>query len=295
MKKVISIILLLIIFLSVYFFRDDITNFVLDLIYPREIITQDINDYKINYKFKYIEETDDFYIKNEQHFLNILYTILNNGWNDFTFYCDKKYLTCQKDINSLIHEKQLISHINNFVAPYNSYENISIIIGERGKITLLLLKKYSARDILSINQKVDSIYSYLIKDNMNNSTKIRTIHDYIIKNTVYRENVNDQDKASGALLYNQAVCSGYTDAMALFLNKMNIPNYRISSDDHVWNLVYLNNKWQHIDLTWDDPVTNTGANVLTHDYYLIDTNELLKLDKESHNFDFTIYKEASNQ
>ena len=87
------------------------------------------------------------------------------------------------------------------------------------------------------------------------------------------------------------VCGGYTDLMQLFLEKMDVPNYRVSSDKHVWNAVYINNSWQHLDLTWDDPVYDDGHQVLDHSFFLVSTNKLLELEQTQHSFDESHYLE----
>ena len=79
--------------------------------------------------------------------------------------------------------------------------------------------------------------------------------------------------------------------MELFLEKLNIESFKVSSEKHVWNAVYLNGNWYHLDLTWDDPVTNTGAQLLLHDYFLIDTNKLKSLKIDQHNYDELAYQE----
>ena len=81
--------------------------------------------------------------------------------------------------------------------------------------------------------------------------------------------------------------------MSIYMTDLGIQNIRISADKHVWNLVYMDNTWLHLDATWDDPVTNTGAQILLHDYFLIDSETLYKLDNKEHNFSKTIYKEAN--
>ena len=98
--------------------------------------------------------------------------------------------------------------------------------------------------------------------------------------------------AYGPLINKLALCGGYTDTMALFLEKMGIPNYRIASENHIWNLVYINNEWKHLDLTWDDPVTSNGTNILTHKFFLINSTTLNNLDKDQHIFEKDIYIEA---
>ena len=72
---------------------------------------------------------------------------------------------------------------------------------------------------------------------------------------------------------------------------MGIKSYKISSDQHVWNAVYLDGKWVHLDLTWDDPVVSSGENLLEHNFFLIDTSTLLALEQTEHIFDQNIYSE----
>ena len=97
--------------------------------------------------------------------------------------------------------------------------------------------------------------------------------------------------AIGVLLEGYGICSGYSDAMGIFLDKLGIDNYKISNDTHIWNLVKVNNKWLHIDLTWDDPIYEQNLNRDT--YFLITTAELEKLNDNTHSFNKTVFKEAA--
>ena len=66
------------------------------------------------------------------------------------------------------------------------------------------------------------------------------------------------------------------------------------SDTHVWNIVYINNKWLHLDLTWDDPVSLfSNVDNLIHKFYLIDTETLENYNIEDHNFDKYVYQEVA--
>ena len=64
--------------------------------------------------------------------------------------------------------------------------------------------------------------------------------------------------AYGALVDEDAVCQGYALAYKLILNEVGIPCVTVSSSamNHMWNLVQLDNKWYHVDVTWDDPTPN---------------------------------------
>ncbi|MFD0829622.1 hypothetical protein ACT8ZR_29040 [Neobacillus sp. M.A.Huq-85] len=59
---------------------------------------------------------------------------------------------------------------------------------------------------------------------------------------------------TGAIVYQRAYCDGYTEALNYLLNKLKIPAIEVDSwdMDHGWSLVKLDNKYYHIDLTWDD-------------------------------------------
>ena len=136
---------------------------------------------------------------------------------------------------------------------------------------------------------------------MSNKQKIKTIHDYIINNGRYatdkirKKHPNkDYNKANDILIEGVGLCSAYSDAMALFLYEFGIDNYKIASDNHIWNLVKINNKWLHLDLTWDDPVTQTGVQKLEDIFMLIDNKELKELKVTQHKYDKNIYKEALN-
>ena len=174
--------------------------------------------------------------------------------------------------------------------PYNAYSNIETEYDTLGKVTIKLTRNYTKEEIDKINKKIDELYPKLVtSDNVRDN--IKNVHDYIINNSKYDSNRSDNnvveyhsDIAYGPLFEGYAICGGYTDLMQLFLEKMNLKCYRISSQSHIWNAVEIDNKWYHIDLTWDDPVVSDGKDYLYNDYFLITTNELINKEKTQHNF-----------
>lgn len=117
--------------------------------------------------------------------MNILYTILNNGWDEFTFFCDSKYKSCVNDVNDLIADKNLISNLNNYVHPYNTYNKLFVSYNNFGKITISVEKIYTDEQIQMVETEVDRIIKAVIKPNMSDTEKIKAYHDYIINNTIY--------------------------------------------------------------------------------------------------------------
>lgn len=268
------------------------------------------NEYALNKNYEFVQITDEFIAKDYQHLLNIIYTILDSGQEEFYFYCSDNYKDCLNDIDTLIPSNKnenyydVLSDINNLIHPYNSYKKLTVVMNNYGKIIVRVSKQYDRNQINYINGEIDKIKSTYIKDTMTNKEKIKTFHDYIINNTKYdKERANNMNSeeyknseshtANGLLKNHLALCGGYSDIMSIYISQLNIPNTRISADKHVWNLVYLDEKWLHLDATWDDPVTNTGSQILIHDYFLIDTNTLFKFDNHEHNYNKNFYKEAN--
>lgn len=307
MKKLLTTVLLLVIIGFIFSNYNEIMYFVMrNVVYKETNLIQENNIYYKKDEFMYVEETNDFTPKNKQEILNIFYTALNGGWDQFTYYCDTTYTNCISDTQDIINDKYILSNINNFVGTYNSYKKILVNMNSLGRVNIIFEKNYSENLIQILSAKVDEIYNNIINDNMSNRDKIKAVHDYIINNTVYDEekaleiekgivnNYNLSNNAYGPLITGKAICSGYTDAMALFLDKIGITNYKISSERHTWNLVKLDDKWYHLDLTWDDPkVVNENINLLEYNFFLIDSKELEKINTGEHNYDRTVYLEAN--
>ena len=282
-------------------YKDEIYLYYRDnILKVRENIKINKNDYYKNKDYKYVQNTNDFIAKDKKHLLNIFYTIINSGVDSFTFYCDDKYTNCKQDIVTLVDNKDTLSNINNFVHPYNSFEKVSTTYDDYGQVDIKVEKVYSQDDIVLINKKVDEIINKEIKKNMNNKQKIEAIHNYIINHGKYatdkiRAKNKDKkyNKANDILLNGYGLCSSYADAMAIFLHRFGIDNYKIASDSHIWNLVNIDNKWLHLDLTWDDPITKDGKDKLEKLFLLIDNKRLKDLKVKQHEYDKNIYKEAA--
>lgn len=301
MKKIITYTILLIMIIMVFIYRKDITNYVTNNIIKQEIKEElKFNEYSKKTNYEYVQITNDLTVNKKEEIKNIFYTILDSGVKSFSFYCDTEYKECDNDIKTFFNDKDILSNINNFVHPYNSFKNIRISVTNYGKITLDISHLYNQDEITVINDQIDTFIKENINDTMTNNDKIKVFHDYIINNTKFDtaiENSLDRLNSSsytayGLLIDHLAICGGYTDTMAIYLNKLNIKNYRISTTEHVWNLVNLDNSWLNLDVTWDDPVTSDGSDMLMYDYYLISTSDMLNKDTTQHNFNQDVYIEA---
>lgn len=306
MKKLIKTLVLLLLIGLIYQYHYDIMKFIMiNIVYKDETIIKESNEYEKDADWSYVKRTDNFNPKNKQDLLNIFYTALNKGWDELTFYCPTDYENCIDDVNEITTNQNTLSYVNNFVSTYNSYSKIYVNMNSFGRVNITIQKIYTDSMINEINKKVDEIYNSLITDNMTDAEKIKVIHDYITNNTIYDEErsndiksgknidtVHNSNTAYGPLFNGKAICGGYTDTMALFLDKIGLPNFKIASQNHIWNVVYIDGAWKHLDLTWDDPVVNTGEHIVTYNYYLISTDELKKKEDNQHNYNTDIFSEA---
>lgn len=88
------------------------------------------------------------------------------------------------------------------------------------------------------------------------------IHNWLLDNceydsdAIYLKNKWAPFNVYGAVVVGKAVCEGYSRAMQLLLNQVGIYCRVISGDvknnPHMWNLVYINKDWYHLDATWND-------------------------------------------
>lgn len=286
----------------IYKYRNDIIIFIYNETINEEIKEKAIN-YERDYDFMFVKRTDSFIPKNYQEILDIFYTILNRGYDTFTFYCHPDYQNCVSDIQNLASNQEVLSNINNYVHPYNSYRALEIKSSSLGQVEVKVEKMYSDEEITTIDQKITTVLEENIEDSMSLNQKIKVIHDYIINNTKYDvdskkivQNQNtfyqyDTNKATGPVRYQLALCGGYTDYMMLFLEKLQIKSFKVSSIDHIWNAVWLDNGWYHLDLTWDDPITSTNENLLLYDYFLISDDNLASKNNKEHQYENNYFKE----
>lgn len=312
MKKYIVPLICYLIILIVLLKIDTISNFIASRLTSAPKITiKQGNIYKKDYDFLYVKNSIDYIPYSYNDILDIFYSVINNGWDEFTFYCPKEYYDCVKDVSSISKDDLSLTHINNYVHPYNSFNTIKTSITETGEITINVEYLYNEEEINKINEYVDNLINNYGTSN-DDYQKIKRLHDVIINNTSYdikRNDTGDSEytsyKAIGPVESGYATCNGYADLMAIILSKLNYQNYKIAttkeeisyeSNGHVWNAVKIDNKWLHLDLTWDDPVSSDGTRYLHHKYFLVSTEEMQKADSgnvhvEEHNFNKAIYQE----
>ena len=117
-----------------------------------------------------------------------------------------------------------------------------------------------------------------IPQNATEYEKEMILHNYIVNNCEYDKFSSSYKifTCYGCLVENKAVCEGYSKAMQLLMNVVGINSITVvgSSKDepHMWNIVKINDKCYHLDVTWD------GVGGLGQYNYFNVNDEIIKKD-----------------
>lgn len=161
-------------------------------------------------------------------------------------------------------------------ALYEHYVSYGIAEGRKG---------YSTDEETNAKIKIYTLAESINQNCHSDREKVKAVHDWLVKNVAYDY---DNYKAGtipyssygmqGAILHGKSVCQGYAEAFEYFMDVLGIECELISGTanngngtwaGHAWNKVKIDGKWLYIDVTWDDPIPDRGANVYWYKYYLV--------------------------
>lgn len=119
------------------------------------------------------------------------------------------------------------------------------------------------------NQKLSDVEKALI---LHDRLALHCEYDYDTYLYDYSNMPRSSYNAWGVFVLRDAVCMGYALAYDYLLEQVGIKSLYCSSDslNHAWNIVYIDNKPYHVDVTWDDPIWDMYGRV-THDNFLRST------------------------
>lgn len=146
-----------------------------------------------------------------------------------------------------------------------------------GMITeIRLTNKRSTADTAAWISKVDSALAALSAQMDTAATlpdQALVLHDYMASHYHYATDYDTNNEAfyPGAILTKgSGVCQAYAYLYQYLFCKRGVECYTVSSSSmgHAWNLIRINGKYYHIDVTWDDPV-NDYFGQARHNYFLL--------------------------
>lgn len=141
-------------------------------------------------------------------------------------------------------------------------------------------RRFPERDILTEEERqalaeLDARTEQLCRPGMTDYEKLLALHDDLIRRCTYRD---DEQTESGSVVglvrTGEGHCSAYTRTLKLMLDKVGIPNlYAQGTSEgipHVWNLVFVEGAWRHVDCTWDDPRVPKGTEPqILHEFFCV--------------------------
>lgn len=122
----------------------------------------------------------------------------------------------------------------------------------------------------NISKNIPDLTKYLVHNYSNDLHKVRSFYTWIAYNIeydteAYSNNIKRINQSEADILKRKkAVCLGFASLFKMMCEQANIPsltingytknsltnNVDLSTPDHAWNAVFLNNRWHLIDVTW---------------------------------------------
>ncbi len=200
-------------------------------------------------------------------------------------YKDKITLsTKDKDVLAKAYEGVMADYGNLFWISgyqYNTYASGSNILG------LEFEPKYTMnqeqRDIYQV--KIDSVVAdwlYGINPEASDFEKALYVFETLIEKVDYDVDSEENQNILSVFLYQSTVCQGYADAAWYLLDQLGIKSTIVTgtanNESHAWNLVYLDDAYYYMDVTWgnskylDD--NNDTAKRINYAYLAMTTEEI---------------------
>lgn len=190
-----------------------------------------------------------------------------------------------------------LKYLKSLEEVYIEYYNEQSVLDER------LYKKYE-----NMMKKAQEIVEKVIRPGMSDWEKELVLHDYLVANTDYDyENFisdtvpEESHQPYGVLINKVAVCDGFARTMQILLNMVGIECEFIHGESnaetgwygHAWNLVKIDGKFYHLDVTFDNidkDNRDTKNDSISHTYFNISDRQIA-LD---HRWEKSVYPSCNN-
>ncbi len=192
-------------------------------------------------------------------------------------YKAKSSCNIQKIIDALTLANPFIFHLHIPATTWTSIGNIY-----HAKLFYLYNKDEYEQKKIKIVHRIKSLIEQLIRPEMDDFHKLLAIHDSVIQKVIYDNTFDTCHTIEGFFLYKMAVCDGIAKALKVILDVLNIPCLVVRGvarnetgiENHAWNMVSINGRWYHFDLTWDLTLTKGSHNRMRYDYFNLSDVEI---------------------
>ena len=134
--------------------------------------------------------------------------------------------------------------------------------------------------VLEIRKEADTPWEQLL-----------LVHDFLIRHIAYDETLDPaKNQVISALLDGETLCQGYAQTFQLIGQRLGFDVRLISGETggagHAWNLVKLDGKYYHVDVTHDDPTPDRGPEAAIGHIHFLRSDSVMK---ETHKWNAAEY------
>ncbi|KLA07075.1 hypothetical protein B4086_5551 [Bacillus cereus] len=251
-----------------------------------------------NGKTEVVHPTNDSKVKEESKeivaFKQGVQKYLGNEVLDFTVPFQGKNENKEEVKNTLMDKAEEVLKQNDYL-DFNHSKAIYWISGSSGdyKLRVQVHMRETKEQTEYVRQQSKVIVQSLVHNGMSEYEKVKAVHDYVVKHVSY-DMSSQSYTAYEALVNRSAVCHGYSLLTYQLLKdagmEVRIVRGTGNGGKHSWNLVKINNKWFHIDTTWDDPIPDKPGRV-SYKYFVVSDKQLAK----NHNWERSLYPQANTE
>ncbi|MGG5739883.1 MULTISPECIES: S-layer homology domain-containing protein [Bacillus cereus group] len=212
-------------------------------------------------------------------FKNEVQTRINTYETNITLPYKTKNSNTEEVMNTLFKAYKEVASKNEYT-DYNRSNVSYALSGSPGNYTFTLKITYreTKEQTEYVMKQAKAIVSSIIQAGMDDHEKVKAIHDYVVKHVSYDTSYKAYT-AYEALVNHSAVCQGYTLLTYQLLKEAGIENHFVvgtgDGQPHAWNLVKIDNKWYHLDTTFDDPVPDVQGRV-TYSYFNLSDEQIAR-------------------
>ena len=162
--------------------------------------------------------------------------------------------------------------------------------------TIKLNYIYNKADAVILTEKVKKVCNKILHKVIGQTEfeKELSLHDILVQNVLYDDVAKKNllkfhvrsNTVLGVLFYKTAVCEGIAKTFKFLLNALDIKCLIVTGDTmdnssdsadpnvlHAWNMVKIDGKAYHVDLTWD--INSSQKNIIRHDYFNLTDKDIL--------------------
>ncbi|PGT90032.1 S-layer protein [Bacillus thuringiensis] len=156
-------------------------------------------------------------------------------------------------------------------------------------LNLTITSRESKEQTEYVMAKSKAVVRSIIQNGMDEHEKVKAIHDYVVKHVAYDTSYTAYT-GYDALAKGSAVCQGYVLLTYQLLKDAGIDSHIVvgNGNRHAWNMVKIDNKWYHLDTTWDDPIPDKQGRVV-YNYFNLSDEQISK----DHTWNRSEYPQAS--